>query len=307
MIAPATRETLQLWQHAGSQAGMERETWEGRNRLLSELAIFGWLRFGSSLRGALRPDRHPNEFEIHYLKRGHLNWWVADTSYEFLPGSIFIVPPRALHGGDEECLQPCEHLWLRLNLDNGPLPGLSPAHSAELRKGFQAVNHITFPVSSAVAAHFDALLQEHRSNARLGRVVARGLLHALLATILRDYDALANHARSTPLVTWRIRRVLETLDADTQVNHRIADLARSVGLSESGFRERFKAEMGYSPHEYILKQRISAARKQLEDTNHDITRIAFDVGFSSSQYFATAFRRLVGLTPGDYRRRHRTA
>jgi AraC family L-rhamnose operon regulatory protein RhaS len=307
VISPAARETLQLWQHAGSQAGMERETWEGRNRLLSELPIFGWLRFGSALRGALRPDRHPHEFEIHYLKRGRLNWWVTETSYEFLPGSVFIVPPNALHGGDEECLQPCEHLWLRLNLDRGPLPGLSAAQSSEIRKGFHALTHTTFPVSTTVAAHFDALLQEHRDKTRLGTIMARGLLHALLASILRDYDVFTSRARSTPLVTWRIRRVLEMLDADVHANHRIADLARNVGLSESGFRERFKTEMGFSPHEYILNQRITAARKQLEETDHDITRIALDFGFSSSQYFATAFRRLVGLAPGDYRRRHRNA
>lgn len=299
------KKSLEYWEKAQAQAGMERETWEGRSRLVPELSIFGWLRFHSTMVGFLRPDRHEGEYEIHYLKRGHLNWWVEETSYEFLPGSVFIVKPGQLHGGDEESLQPCEHLWLRVSLDRKPLPGLSDSEFEEIGSGFQVIQHTTFPVSSDVSGYFDTLLQEHRSKREFGCLVARCTLHLILATILRDYAVFAKRSRSTSLVTWRIRRALELLDQDANPSPRISELAAEVGLSESGFRERFKAETGSSPLEYMQHRRITEARRRLEQTNHDITRIAVDLGFSSSQYFATVFRRLVGLSPGDYRKRHR--
>jgi len=305
MFSPVKNQSLKRWQESQTQAGMERETWENDNRLLKELPIFGWLRFHKTLLGALQPDRHLGEYEIHYLKRGRLNWWVEATAHEFRPGSVFIIRPGELHGGDEESLQPCEHLWFRIKLGPKTLPGLSADESAALSRGFEEISNTTFPVSTAIGDYLDKILVEHRMNEPHGAIIARGLLHACLATIIRDYATFATQTKNAPLVTWRIRRALEMLDevADLQ-NLKIADLAEKVGLSESGFRERFKAEMGFSPHEYILDRRITEARQRLSETDLDVTRIALDLGFSSSQYFATVFRRRVGMSPSDYRRRH---
>lgn len=306
MYSPTKKQSLKTWKQSQAKAGMERETWELGDRLLKELEIFGWLRFHETLPGALQPDRHIGEYEIHYLKRGHLNWWVEETTYEFRPGSVFIIRPGELHGGDEESLQPCEHLWLRIRLDSAPLPNLSAADSEALRTGLAAIRHTTFPVSVTVGDFLDKILIEHRVKGPHSALIARSLLHALLAIIIRDYTSFTMQSRSEPLVTWRIRRALEYLDAESTLQSpKVAELAEKVGLSESGFRERFKAEIGFSPHEYILNQRIAEARRKLEETDQDITRIAFDLGFASSQYFATAFRRRVGMSPGDYRKRHK--
>lgn len=309
MTSPGKKRSLDTWKNSVARSGFERETWEHGDRLLKEIDIFGWLRFHETLPGALQPDRHPGAYEIHYLKRGHLNWWVEDTTYEFRPGSIFIVRPDQLHGGDEESLQPCEHIWLRLRLDDekNPLPGLSAPELTALRKGFDGIQHTTFPVSTVVGDYLDSLLAEHRTKDTNSTVIARGLMHALLCTIIRDYAAFTSHSTGKPLITWRIRRALEILDSDQNVQSpRVAELAEKVGLSESGFRERFKAEMGFSPHEYILNQRITEARRRLTETSDDITHVALDLGFASSQYFATVFRRRVGMTPGDYRKRHKS-
>lgn len=308
MYSPTKKQSLKTWEQSQAQAGMERETWEHGERLLKELEIFGWLRFHETLPGALQSDRHVGEFEIHYLKRGHLYWWVEETTHEFRPGSVFIVQPGQLHGGDEESLQPCEHIWLRIRLGSTPLPALSASESASLRKGLEDIRHTTFPVSTIVGDYLDKILVEHRMKGPYSALIARSLLHAVLATIIRDYAIFATQSRSTPLVTWRIRRALEILEADSNAQSpTVAELAEKVGLSESGFRERFKAEMGSPPHEYILNQRIAVARHRLTETDLDITRIALDVGFASSQYFATVFRRRVGMSPGDYRKRHKPA
>jgi AraC-like DNA-binding protein len=49
---------------------------------------------------------------------------------------------------------------------------------------------------------------------------------------------------------------------------------------------------------------VEEAHRRLADTNEDITNIAHNLGFSSSQYFATVFRRETGMTPGEYRETH---
>jgi hypothetical protein len=111
--------------------------------LLSELDIFGWLRFHNSLAGALEPDRHPNAFEIHYMVRGHLHWWVGKETdhHDFNTGNVFVIHPGELHGGEEGSIQPCEHYWLRIRFpDNEPLPSLTAANTKALREAYQQIN-----------------------------------------------------------------------------------------------------------------------------------------------------------------------
>lgn len=61
-----------------------------------------------------------------------------------------------------------------------------------------------------------------------------------------------------------------------------------------------------APAEYVLQQRIAAAQQLLADSGKSITEIAYELGFSSSQTFATAFRRITSLRPSDVVQKKRT-
>jgi AraC family L-rhamnose operon regulatory protein RhaS len=81
-------------------------------------------------------------------------------------------------------------------------------------------------------------------------------------------------------------------------------MGRRAGLSASHFAEVFRRETGRTPLEYLTSARIEeATRRLLERPEASVTRIASELGFSSSQYFSTVFRRHVGCTPGEWRRR----
>jgi AraC-like DNA-binding protein len=75
-------------------------------------------------------------------------------------------------------------------------------------------------------------------------------------------------------------------------------------LGATRFRERFLAETGFTPHEYQARAQVQEAKHLLSATELPITDIAFELNYSSSQYFATVFRRLAGITPQAYRRLH---
>jgi AraC-like DNA-binding protein len=290
------------------RSGYERETYEGPTQLLPELQIFGWLRFHTTLAGALNADRHPKAFEIHYMVRGHLRWWVERDEYEFSTGRVFIVRPGELHGGEEGSLQPCEHYWLRLVFpDRGSLGSISEVETKELREAYQRLVYRTFNASPQVKECFERLLEEHRhGRAAHAVLMSRSMLHALLITILRDHDRHSQAAQQRPMVTWRVRRTLEWLEGQLDRSDlRLGSVAANVGLSPAGLRARFKAETGYTLHEYLLHRRIERAQWSLLESDRDITEIAHALGFSSSQYFATVFRRETGMSPGVYREKHR--
>jgi AraC family transcriptional regulator, L-rhamnose operon regulatory protein RhaS len=305
---PGTVSPVDPWLFSAGRPGYERETFEGPSQLLPELEILGWLRFHTSLPGGLKADRHEGVYEIHYMVRGHLRWWVGEEQHEFSTGRVFIVRPGELHGGDDASLQPCEHYWLRIRFPSGDaLPALSAAETRRLSEAYERLTYRTFIASREVYELFHRLHEEHRRpQSAFVVLMARATLQALLVIILRDHDQHCQLANQKPMVTWRVRRTLEWLESQLdQSGVSLDQAAANVGLSLVGLRARFKAETGYTLHEYLLHRRVEEARRRLAGTNEEITTIAHHLGFSSSQYFATAFRRQTGVTPGDYRQKHR--
>ncbi|VXB35813.1 GlxA family transcriptional regulator [Pseudomonas sp. 8O] len=83
----------------------------------------------------------------------------------------------------------------------------------------------------------------------------------------------------------------------------LADMAARAGLGERTFLRRFRAATGMKPTEYCQQLRVSKAHELLEFTRQGIEQVAWQVGYGDSGAFRKVFTRLVGVSPGDYRRR----
>lgn len=75
------------------------------------------------------------------------------------------------------------------------------------------------------------------------------------------------------------------------------------GLPKRTFDRRFRAATGYAPLAYVQSLRIEEAKQLLETSEGPIEEIAGQVGYEDTASFRRLFRRLVGMTPGDYRRK----
>jgi AraC-like DNA-binding protein len=78
--------------------------------------------------------------------------------------------------------------------------------------------------------------------------------------------------------------------------------ANAAGLSESHFRRWFQKEVGFNPADYMMYRRVEIAKDKLRTGNLSVTKIAMELGFSTSAYFTAVFRKRTGLTPTQYRR-----
>ena len=81
-----------------------------------------------------------------------------------------------------------------------------------------------------------------------------------------------------------------------------AHLAQLSGLSERTFTRRFRQATGYSPLQYLHRQRVRKACELLQDSDLGIADISMMTGYSDSAYFSRQFRGLTGQAPSDYRR-----
>ncbi len=84
----------------------------------------------------------------------------------------------------------------------------------------------------------------------------------------------------------------------------LSDLAERSGYSEYYFSRKFKQEMGLSITEYIMQQKIERAKELLSTTNQSILDISLKLSFNSRSYFSDSFQKLVGISPGEYRKQN---
>ncbi|HEX4813093.1 MAG TPA: AraC family transcriptional regulator [Nonomuraea sp.] len=100
-----------------------------------------------------------------------------------------------------------------------------------------------------------------------------------------------------------LRRALRWLDDHLEEPVTVSRLVEVSRMSASRFYETFTETFGTSPKDYVLRAKIARSERLLAESSDSVTRIAYRLGFSSSQYFASAFRRYVGVSPTEYRRR----
>jgi transcriptional regulator GlxA family with amidase domain len=84
-------------------------------------------------------------------------------------------------------------------------------------------------------------------------------------------------------------------------------MAERPRMSERTFLRRFQRATGLTPIEYVQHLRVSKARESLEFSSLTINEIAWKVGDEDSGSFRKVFQKIMGLSPGDYRRRFNVA
>jgi len=93
------------------------------------------------------------------------------------------------------------------------------------------------------------------------------------------------------------------LQANSTTNCSVASLAERANLSERTFLRRFTKATGVKPSEYHQRLRVARCRERLEFTRDSVEQVALAAGYEDAGGFRRIFKRVVGLSPAEYRRR----
>jgi AraC family transcriptional regulator len=121
-------------------------------------------------------------------------------------------------------------------------------------------------------------------------------------------DAGARRAKPERRMTFRrLKRIVDHFEARLAEDIRLADLARDSGLSESYLARTFRAATGTTLHAALMERRIARARSLMETASRrgvraNLAEVAAAAGFSSHAHMTTAFRRVLGIPPSEWRR-----
>ena len=104
------------------------------------------------------------------------------------------------------------------------------------------------------------------------------------------------------LAPWQVRRAKEILCANLDGRVALQEVARECRLSVSHFPRAFRCSMGAAPHNWLLTRRVEVAKEKLRDDRLSLTDVALACGFADQSHLTRVFTRMVGVSPGAWRR-----
>lgn len=264
---------------------------------IRSVPILGRYNYTRAMPG-LEVHRHPGAIEICYLVRGRQTYAVGGRRFNLRGGDVFLTLPGEEHGTGGEPEEKGLLYWLTLRAPSrtgGSLLGLPPAESRALWKALRGFSRRHFPGTLAMKNQLDAVTDlAHQRVSPLSRIAAGNLLVGFILAVVSAHGmaVLARERRRFANVFSWIESHIESPEELT-----VARLAKLAGLSPSRFQAAFKQETGIPPAEFALRARITEAARRLARPGADVTSVAFALGFSSSQYFASAFKRFTNIQP----------
>lgn len=240
---------------------------------------------------------HRDVLEICYLAKGQQLYRVGQRDYVLTGGDVFVTFPGEVHSTGETPEEKGTLYWVQVILPNRSRPFLNcpPREGRALVEQLRRLPHRHFAGEPVLARLLDDALA---ADGPLRRVIIQ---NRLVDFLLRVIDLSQREPRAS--VSPAVSELLRYIEANVHQTLPLPALAARLGLSLPRFKARFKAEVGIPPAEYVLRCKVEAAKQRLTQPDATVTRVGAELNFSSSQYFATVFRRYTGQTPRQFRAR----
>jgi transcriptional regulator GlxA family with amidase domain len=152
----------------------------------------------------------------------------------------------------------------------------------------------------------EALIAEANGQQPGSQVLLTRLADVLFVQVLRAWIAKPDSQVTgwlAALTDPQISQSLAHMHRNTAHTWSVEELARTVAMSRSAFASRFSLLVGEPPLSYLRRWRMTIARGLLRDTNGSLSSIAQQIGYGSEAAFSKAFKEMMGVSPGTYRRR----
>ncbi|QHW33763.1 AraC family transcriptional regulator [Paenibacillus rhizovicinus] len=261
-----------------------------------ELEMMGFDRFQEA--SPLSDHRHDRCFEFVYVENGKLAWEVDDGHYPTHAGQCFHTKPGEWHRAGSNYVEPSSIWWI-IMVDPGEMQGwlgFGEADRLRIQAALGALPRIVH-ADMRIREQFLKLrgIIEHGTAADLFR--ARHYLLDILLQLI--YPPVA---RQIPLDLHEAMLALtEEIEAEPERRWANKELAAKVGVSESHFYRLFQDMHGQSPANYIDRLRMNRACGLLRMPGASVTGVAMDLGYKTSQHFATVFKKYIGVSPTQWR------
>lgn len=230
--------------------------------------------------------------------------------FSYLPGETVIVPanePMQIDFPEAELYNPTQCIALAIDFEkiDKTLELLNEkyANKSDSKEWALDYSHLYFRNNAEINDLLDKLIRICRSDDLFKDALADLALQELLVKIIQ-LQTLNSSGDQTKTTHPTLLFVLEKIKKEMYQKINLQAIASEVGWSISTMYRIFKQELGISPIEFILLEKIKRAKRHLKDNSLFIKNIAYEVGFEDANYFNRMFKKLEGITPLQYRKLH---
>jgi len=238
-------------------------------------------------------DARTSSTIVHYVTAGQGTLWFDGMELPLAAGDLFVLPPGRAHryGACEE--DPFSLDWLVMEGGDstrlaevvlewgGPLFAGNPAETAH----------------ASLKNIFGQLQQSPPESAGVSKQLY-GLLVDLLSWIGANFQSPSVAGRRSS-----IRRALAVIETGLGTTLSVEQLAEAACLSPTYFAKTFRRVLGMTPATYITHARIAAVKEQLIRSEQSLEGLSETWGFSSASHLIRVFKKIEGLSPGEFRRK----
>jgi AraC-like DNA-binding protein len=245
---------------------------------------------------------YPRHFHEYYvicvIEQGFQSFTHQDSKHFTPPGGVILINPGAVHTGEA-----------------------ADEHGFQMRCLYPTLSHMQTAVFELTGRHqdlpffkevrvdhswaADSILSLHKALTQtVDSLETESRFVWTLATLVQQYADLRfgeQRAGSERNAVERTRRYIEECFAQ---GVSLSELAEHVSLSRYHLLRAFRAEVGMPPYAYLESVRIRHAQ-QLIECRKPLAEVATEVGFSSQSHLNERFKRIIGVTPGQYARQLR--
>ncbi len=230
-----------------------------------------------------------------------------DPEFDYLPGETVVIPsqvemkidfPEAALDNPTQCLAlAIDHQKIKETLDF-----LNERYPKEGASNYWNLNHndYFFYNNADMALTINKLIQVCMSEQLTKDILADLTLQELLVYIIQSQTVKAieggtyadGNASLSHVVTYIRERLSDRLT--------MKELTDTACMSQASFYRYFKREMGMSPIEFVLKERVKYAKSLLKNPLIQINQVCYEAGFEDANYFTRVFKKIEGITPKQY-------
>lgn len=242
-----------------------------------------------------------NHYLFHYVISGTGTLMADDTkgktqTYHIKSGQGFLISPGQINTYFADKTLPWEYVWIEFDglrvkeaLD---ITGLSPnapvyrPHSKDIRE--QMMNEMLYIIHHAKETPFHLI----------------GHLYLFLDYLTRSAK-ITIPVQSSKMSDYYIKEAINYIEQNFQNNITIEDIAAVCGINRSYFGKIFRNSVGRSPQEFLMSYRMVKATELLKLTSLSIAEIGSAVGYENQLHFSRAFKTVYGISPREWRNRHK--
>ncbi|WP_316817648.1 AraC family transcriptional regulator [Pedobacter nyackensis] len=257
----------------------------------TDLQVLGKYNYNKS-ETKLPNHSHEGMIEICYYDKGSQYFEVNNKQYLIKGGEVFIHFPNEIHGSGGHPEEKGLLYWIIIKTEGGEENTLSFLCNYLIEK---QKRH--FKGGKEIKKYLEEIFLVHSKEEPV--LIKKARIYLMAQTfMLKLIDAMESERHDTD--NERLHKVLTYIDKNILDKISISALANEINLSESRFKNLFKELTGFTPGDYMQRKKIEIALEKIKsDPNISLTNLAYELNFSSPQYFSTVIKKYIGTTPSS--------